>query len=355
MYNHWTTPTSARSPAAPPDTVGARLLPPATAETVTVALIGSNSDWADAVREQLYAMHWEFGELSVTDYGNLRRSTTDFVLPFLRELHSVGTVPVLIGDLGEDLARAQYLAPTQQEKIGFARADQYVRLSHGGEGQVGERLLDAAVHRNRPPRYHLTHIGAQRHLTSPATSQLLQTRRYEQYNLGEARADIANLEPSLRDAEVVQLDVGVIVHSEAPGQQGFNPSGFTLQEACQLSYYGGNSDRLRSFGLFGARTDSSLTDTARQLTAAAYAQLLWYFLHGLSLRVGDFPATTTGMVEYLVEAHVPERLVFWRSPRSNRWWIEVSNHLVACSYEDYLSSSKSGKLTDRIAAVLQRY
>lgn len=355
MYNHWTTPTTVRPPSAPATTIGGRLLSPTATEAATVALVGSTPAWADAVREQLYGLHWEFGELKVADFGNLRRSTTDFVLPFLRELHSVGTVPVLIGDQGEDLARAQYLAPAQQDKVGLTRVDQYVRLSPGGREEAVHSLLDAAVHRNDPPRYQLTHIGAQRHLTSPSATHLLRERQYEQYNLGEARGDIANLEPAIRDAEVLQLDIGAVLHSEAPGQQGYHPSGFSLQETSQLAYYAGNSDRLRSFGLFGARTDPSLSGTARRLTAAAYAQLLWYFMHGLSLRVGDFPATATGMVEYIVEANVPERLVFWRSPRSNRWWIEVSNHLVACSYEDYLSSSKSGKLTDRVAAVLQRY
>ena len=67
-----------------------------------------------------------------------------------------------------------------------------------------------------------------------------------------------------------------------------------------MAYYAGNSDKLSSFGLYGLDPNVG-SNTDVKLTAAAYSQLIWYFLHGFSHRRGDFPVSATGMTEYLVD------------------------------------------------------
>ena len=328
-----------------------------------VGLVGLHPATANLVRDHLYTHQWDFGDLELTDLGNIRKQTPAFVIPLLRELHNAGILPVLIGAAGR-LLPAQYLAFGElNRQVGIFSVDQQVRLSVDPSTGRHAEVLDAALHRDRPPVYHLAHAGSQRHLTDPGLEPLFVDRHYESYTLGQARANLSDLEPSIRDADLMMVDVSAVVWSDAPAQSGYNPSGFSLQEACQLCYYAGNSDRLSSFGIYGIDPEN-IDPSGRQLTAAAYAQLIWYFLHGLSRRSGDFPVSLTGMLEYVVDTKITERLTFWRSPRTNRWWIQVPadrytgearNRLVSCSYQDYLSTSQQGELPDRVVRAFSRY
>ena len=360
MYTSWLRPTSISANRAAPNSLGSHLRPLVSPST-RIALIGAHPASADAVRRHLYSYTWDHGQLNLADIGNLRKRSTEFIIPFLRELHSASILPVLIGGVGKASPRAQYLAfGSLHRQIGMFHLDQFIPLSPTAGG--GE-LLDAAVHRDDPPRYHLAHAGSQRHLVDPRLDALFDQRHFERYGLGESRARTPDLEPSIRDADLALIDIGAVLHAEAPAQTGCHPSGLNLQEAGQLCYYAGNSDRLSSFGLYGLEIGGAPTPQ-EELTAAACAQLLWYFLHGLSRRAGDFPATTTGMTEYIVDAKLPQRMTFWRSGRSNRWWIQVPtdeargeerNRLVACSYQDYLQTSQEGKLPERIVRAFSRY
>jgi len=192
---------------------------------------------------------------------------------------------------------------------------------------------------------------------------LFNAQAFEAVSLGPARGDSAALEPLLRDADLVGLDINAINYHEAPARSGLHPSGFSLQEASQMAYYAGNSDKLSSFGLYGF--DPSVgNDRDTDLTAAAYAQLVWYFLQGFSRRQGDFPASNKGMIEYVVDIDAYDKLTFWRSPRSNRWWVQVPaeagkgeerHRLVPCRYEDYLEASSKQSLPDRLMVAFRRY
>jgi len=223
--------------------------------------------------------------------------------------------------------------------------------------------LDNAVHDKGRHRFHLSHIGAQQHLTDPAIFDIFNAQAFEAVSLGPARNDAIALEPLLRDADLVSLDISAINYNEAPARAGLHPSGFSLQEASQLAYYAGNSDKLSSFGLYGLDASAG-SERDTDLTAAAYAQLIWYFLQGFSRRQGDFPASNKGMLEYVVDIDKFDKLTFWRSPRSNRWWVQVPaesrkgedrHRLVPCRYEDYLEASGKQTLPDRLMLAFRRY
>ena len=363
MQTPWTTPSAVRS-VDYPRRIGGALQP--TEGGADVVLLGTSTDWAERVRRALFALHWDFGSLRVGDLGNLRRQNREFVLAPLRDLAQARVVPIIIGDHQTAVRQAQYLAAAERSRyLQLLSVDQVVAVSPTATEEL-PAVYDRAVYRSEAPQYYLTHIGSQRHLVDPRLRDLFSDRQFELTGLGEARSDLGALEPAIRDADVVQLDIGSVLHAEAPAQVGRQPSGFTLQEASQLCYYAGNSDRLPSFGVYGAEMNEAATQNstlALEVTAAAYAQLIWYFLHGLSQRVGDYPVTTTGMREYVVDARLPEAITFWRSDRSGRWWVQVPtdqpdddrHRLVACSYADYLHSSQEGRLSDRIVRAFRRY
>jgi len=122
------------------------------------------------------------------------------------------------------------------------------------------------------------------------------------------------------------------------------PNGLYAEELCQLSYYAGMSDKSSVFTFYNYNPDKDIEDQTMQLIA----QAIWYIAEGVSLRVKDYPYTPkTQMLKYTVIMDSPiNELIFYRSTRSDRWWIElpinannIQRHtLIPCLYEDYLAA-----------------
>ena len=93
------------------------------------------------------------------------------------------------------------------------------------------------------------------------------------------------VEPVIRDADMVSFDVSAIRQSEAPGNNNASPNGFYGEEACQIARYAGISDKLTSIGFYEFNPSF---DNNHQ-TAHAVAQMIWYFIDGVVNRKNDFP------------------------------------------------------------------
>jgi formiminoglutamase len=359
MHALWLTPPDKPENDLPAYSLGKHLRP--RSRKISVALIGLDATLAQKTREHLYAMSWDFGKLPLRDLGDLRKTNVEFGIPLLRELHSSGIIPVLLG-ASDHLFRAQYLAFGElNRQVNLLQVDRRIALS---AAKGDEEVLDAAVYRKGAKKsFHLLHLGAQRHLVDPAILTQMAATSQEYVRLGAAKAAPEELEPLIRDADLAGINIGAINHLEAPARSGFTPSGFSLHEASQLAYYAGNSDKLSSFGIYGF--DSSNKSTVEiELTASAYAQMVWYFLSGVARRQGDFPVTVKGLMEYVVDLPEYHRLTFWRSPKSNRWWVQVPakkfqgeerHRLIACSYSDYQKATNDHFLSDRLLMAFKRH
>lgn len=327
---------------------------------VKAAIIGLDVDFAKKTRLLLYPMSWNFGKLVVADLGDLRKASADFLIPLLRELQSAGITPILIGT-NRQLFRAQYQAFQEiSAQASVAVVDQLIRLSNA-PAKTADGVLNAAFHTKQKRFYHLSHIGAQQHLVDPAAFELIADRHYDYIRLGQARENITELEPLIRDADLLTLDITALQYFDAPAQEGFHPSGFSLEEATRLCRYAGISDKLKSFGIYGL--DPAAADRDQWVTAAAYAQLIWYFLDGFVNRKGDYPVSAVGLIEYVVDIKDYDRITFWKSPRSGRWWIqapagkhkgEERHRLIPCSYQDYLKACNQ-EIPDRLLQAFRRY
>ncbi len=327
---------------------------------VKTAIIGLDVDFAKKTRALLYPMSWNFGKLGIADLGDLRKAEPDFLTPLLRELQSAGITPILIGR-DRQLFRAQYQAFQEiSAQASVAVVDQLIRLSTASS-IGGDQLLNPAFHSPRKLFYHLSHIGSQQHLIDPAVFDLIAERHYDYIRLGQARENITELEPLIRDADLLGLDMAALQYFDAPAQEGFHPSGFSLEEATRLCRYAGISDKLKSFGIFGV--DLSVSQRDQWVTAAACAQMIWYFLDGFANRKGDYPVTANGLTEYVVDIKDYDRITFWKSPRSGRWWIqapagkhkgEERHRLIPCSYQDYLKACDQ-EIPDRLLQAFRRY
>lgn len=325
-----------------------------------IAIIGISAKEAQVAREALYSLSFPFSGMQVADLGNLRKAEVSFLIPVVMELLNSRIIPILIGNASRwMIAQFQAYQDLQRAYINVATVDEQIWYRTGATDK-DSYYLNAILNEKQQKRYNVSIIGSQIHFLHPKISEHLQPYSVDWTGLGKARAELVELEPIIRDADLFGIHLSALRQSDAPAQHRPSPSGFFSEEACQLARYAGMSDKLTSFGIYGF---DATHDQAEQ-TAQVAAQLIWYFIEGVYQRKQDYPVSTDGMVEYVVDfkgQHL--QLTFWKSSRSGRWWLQVpaqvarqpqQYHLVSCSYNDYLQAGK-GELPDRLLNALERY
>ena len=154
----------------------------------------------------------------------------------------------------------------------------------------------------------------------------------------------------LRNAAITLFDLNAIKHSDAPGKKEAQPNGLTNDEACQLARYAGLSDVSSFFGLFEYCPEHDL----QNVTAKLAAQLIWYYLDGFTARTNDLPTMHNEFSKYrcdLKDNQLP--ILFLKSKRTNRWWMQLENHTIPCSYDDYQKAA-AGELSERYLDALKK-
>ena len=328
-------------------------------EEKQVAIIGFGEE-ANEVRKYLYQLSYPFNDLSIVDLGNLKKRETEFAIPIIRELLAGKIFPIIIGNLNEQSLASYHAFKSVRPLISLATiAQQFyfddqstdpnfffnpVILAKGYESQL----------------FHFTSIGGQSHFVAPHQFRYLQERGFDYLSLGQARNNLKEVEPFIRDADIINFHLNALKQVEAPGTIDHSPSGFTHEESCQLLRYAGMSDKLRIIGLYGYEPKKDFND----FTAKVTAQLIWYFLDGFYNRKKDFPVSEEDLVEYIVDAKdLNDQMVFYRSNKSGRWWMRVPikvkdnyyrHGLIPCSQTDYQLASKD-KFPDRLIKALQRF
>lgn len=321
---------------------------------VKVALIGVGEKESNAVRESLYRTAWNFPENEIADLGNLRKADPAQLIPVVHELLSGKVTPVILA-APDAMARAQFLGYQDAKAlVNLAVIDERGRFGHPDE--VYSNLL-APRH---PLLFHFAAIGIQVHQTAPAQFDFLSKNYFDVVRLGKSRASIEETEPVLRDADLLAFHLGALKQADAPGVSAPSPSGYFAEEACQLCRYAGMSDKLTSFGLYGY-------DAARDRegqTAHVAAQMAWYFLEGFFNRKKDYPVSTAGLTEYVVDfRQLHYQLTFWKSVKTGRWWMQVPvptrkkherHRLIPCSFQDYQAACRE-ELPERLMQALHRF
>lgn len=318
---------------------------------VRAVLIGVGDKEANLIREQLYRCAFPFPKGTIADLGNLRKPDAALLIPVLFELLSGKVLPIIMA-ANEDLARAQFLA--------YQEAKALVNMTVIDESFRADGVYAPLFKPRNPQLFHFGLVGFQVHQTPTETIDFLAKCHFDLVRLGKSRANIEETEPVLRDADLLTFHLGALKQCEAPGVKAPSPSGYFAEEACQLCRYAGMSDKLTSFGLYGFNPDLDRDG----LTAQTSAQMLWYLLEGLFNRKGDYPVSTTGLTEYVVDFRkLNYQLTFWKSAKSGRWWMQVPvatkrkherHRLVPCSYQDYQAACRE-ELPERLMQALERF
>jgi len=305
---------------------------------------------AQIIREEIYRLKKVAPMLRIADLGNLRLGATiNDTLFALQEscamLFQLKINVVVIGG-SHALTVGVFRAFKETENdINLVHIDSKIDISFD-ERPFSESYLETIIEREASHLYNICCMGYQSYFVDQRQLNKLNELYFENLRIGNIRDQMEVVEPYFRDADLASFDIGSIRMCDAPGRFDASPNGFYAEEACQLARYAGISDRLRLFGLF--ETDAKF-DRDRQTTKLA-AQIIWYYLEGYVNRKHDFPqASIDDCTKYVVEVdEIGFPIVFYKSNRSKRWWIEVNNPhdeeknrinvIISCTEDEYLKA-----------------
>ncbi len=298
----------------------------------------------DAIRERLYALYKPFDNVKIIDLGNLQQGKTvkDTYVALrdvVTELHKKNIIPVIFGGT-QDLSFPVFQAYEKRRKLyNIVTADARLDLNNIDKDLHAGSVISSFVADKPKYLFGLSNLGFQSYYTPNTDKNLMSELLFEAVRLGEVRTNIAVAEPYLRDADFFSFDISSVKMNDAPGH--FNPSihGFYGEEACQLAKYAGMSDRLSTFGLFEV---NPLFDERNRTTELA-AQIIWHFIQGVYLRQHDFPISKLKHYkQFIVKVeNALEDIVFYQSPRTGRWWLEIPYTAKSAKHKMIVSCAES--------------
>ena len=316
-------------------------------ESVEKQLVGPSN-----FRDELYSLYkgldWK---TTIYDLGNLmpgkELSDTYYALgQVIAELVKNNIVPIVVGG-GQDLTTAMFIGYEELEQlINTCTIDSKLDLGTPEDPVTYENYIGSLLIRRPCYLFNHANIGLQIPFAQPKELDLFEKLFFDVCRLGEFNADFKTAEPILRNSDIISFDFQAIRASEINNEQG-NPNGFYAEQACQIAKYAGISDKATSFGIFNCFSD-------KLIEAKLIAQMCWYFMDGFFDRKGDFPVgSKIEYTKFTVFLEIGEyEIVFYRSNKSDRWWMEVPyppsefskferHHLVPCNKTDYDNAMKN--------------
>ncbi len=258
-------------------------------------------------------------------------------------------IPIVIGGT-QDLTYALYKGYEKLEQmINICSVDHKLDLGMPDQPITKDGYLSQLLTHRPCYLFNHSNIGCQAPLVSTLELDLFDKLYFDVCRLGEFNSDFKKAEPYLRNADILSLDLQSIRSSDFRGKHYTSPNGFYAEQICQITKYAGISDKLTSFGIFNLFPEGNQSSTDQLI-----AQIIWYFIDGVSQRKGDFPiGSKKEYTKFSVNLDdFQEELVFYKSNKSERWWLEVPyppqegvkferHHLVPCDHMDYEKAMKN--------------
>lgn len=296
---------------------------------------------ADAIRKQFYQLHYWHKDISIADIGNIKNgaSITDsyaVIKIVLKELLQRKKTVVLLGG-SHDITLAQYFAYKDINHIIEATViDATIDLRSESSLRSENFLMEMLTGEPNMVR-HYNHIGFQSYFVHPRMLETIDKLRFDCFRAGTAKEQLEEMEPVIRNSDMVSFDIAAIKNSDAPAST-CSPNGFTGEEACNLTRYAGMSPSVSSLGIYGYDAAKDVNN----LTALQISQMLWYFIDGKSRSNQEAALTDKQNFNEYHTAFAEVDTVFMQSKRTGRWWMQLPNKkLIACSYNDYLFASNN--------------
>ena len=296
---------------------------------------------ADAIRRQLYQLHYWHKDITIADLGNIKSGASladsyAAVKTVVGELLQMNKTVIIIGG-SHDNTLAQYYAYKDRKQIIEATViDATIDLRSESPVRSQNFLMEMLTSEPNMIK-HYNHIGFQSYFVHPRMLETMDKLRFDCYRVGTAKEQLEEMEPVIRNSNMLSFDIAAIKYSDAPATA-CSPNGFTGEEACSLARYAGLSPRLSSFGIYGYDAGKDI----KNLTALQIAQMLWYFFDGKSRSNLEAELSERHNFNEYHTAFAEVDTVFIQSKKTGRWWMQLPNNkLIACSYNDYLFASNN--------------
>ncbi len=300
----------------------------------------------DAIRKELYGLfpgNWQspIADLGDIIAGNSLEDTFFALQKVASKLIKKGIIPIVIGGT-QELTYPLYRAYDNQEQmVNLVSIDSKFDFGKQDEGIKANSYLSKIVLDEPNNLFNFSNIGFQTYYNSQEEIDLIEKLYFDAYRLGEISNNIELAEPTFRDADIVSVDLNSVKSSYSGNFTTFTPNGFDGKEICSLSRYSGISDKVSSLGIFNHNNTKA--------ESVLIAQIIWYFIEGVNYRSNEYPfGTKENYLKYIVPLE-SEELVFYKSNKTGRWWIEINffggqhnklkkNTLLPCSHEEYLAA-----------------
>lgn len=255
--------------------------------------------------------------LRIADLGNL------FVSHFMENTHLVlqelvekllryQISPIIIGS-NQELTYSLYRAfNSLEQQVNLVCVDAFLDFGNKENSLLPYSYLSKIL--TEPPNLlnNFINIGYQTYYNSQEVLDMISHMQFEAHRLGEVTRDLAQVEPLLRNADIVSLDMTSVEGIALDWAEGL-PNGFTNREICSVARHSGSSMQTSVFGVF----ETPNTPRALQLLT----QVIWYFIDGFYHRVKEFPSIyDENFTKYNV--FIDEMSIcFYKSNYTGRWWI----------------------------------
>ncbi|MBU2949091.1 formimidoylglutamase [Tamlana agarivorans] len=298
------------------------------------------------IRKSFYSLFPGSWNLGVADLGDIHKGESVEDTYFaLREAISLllqkKIIPIILGG-SQDLTYANYRAYDDLiPMVNIVNVDAQFNLGDSSKpiknnSFVGKIILDEPYN-----LFNYATIGYQTYFNSQEELDLMDSLYFESYRLGQVSHDITSVEPALRDANIVSVDLNAVKGSELGLNQRYSPNGLDGKEICAIARYAGISNKVSSFGIYEYKPSRD-----DDMTSLLIAQMMWYFIEGVNYRVLDDDFSDDNSYQKFIILVEDESLVFYKSNKTGRWWIEIPflsevnnklkrHTLLPCMHQDY--------------------
>ena len=316
------------------------------------------------IRKSFYGLFPGSWNTQVADLGDINKGEsvedTYFALKeAITILVKMDIIPVILGG-SQDLTYANYRAyDALIPMVNIVNVDAQFNLGDSTKPMKNNSFIGKIILDQPYNLFNYATIGYQTYFNSQEEIDLMDNLYFESYRLGAVSNDITIVEPVLRDANIVSIDLTSVKGAEVSLKQKYSPNGLDGKEICAIARYAGISNKVSSFGIYEYKPSKD-----DELTSMLAAQILWYFIEGVNYRVNDDDFSDDRNYQKFITLVESEELIFYKSNKTGRWWIEIPflaevnnklkrHTLLPCMHQDYIDACNN-KVPDRWYKALQK-
>jgi formiminoglutamase len=280
-------------------------------------------------------------DVRIADIGNIKNGSlyTDSYAALrtvVQEILDAGKTVIILGG-SHDLTLSQYQAYADNKKIiEAACVDALIDLNLDSPFKHENFLMEMLTGEPNFIR-HYNHIAFQSFYVHPRMLETMDKLRFDCYRVGSVKENIDEMEPVIRNSNLVSFDISAIANAYAPSNK-ITPNGLSGEEACLLMRYAGLSPNVDSIGIYGYNAEQDKDE----LTAKQIAHMLWYVLDGRSRGRREAELDEKDSFTEYHTAFAEVETTFLQSKKTGRWWMQLPDkRFIACSYKDYLLASSN--------------